>query len=90
MAEIQVTKEVLETTAGTLEEQAELLRSVAARIDGVFPEGFLIEKGPPVNDSLPAIIEFTQIVHARVQIAHAERMFGKSAKTKRKEKASDE
>ena len=86
VAEIQVTKEVLETTAGTLKEQAEILQGAAEQIEDVFPEGFTIEKGPPVNDSLPALIEFTQIVHARVKVAHAERMFGPSAKSKRANK----
>ncbi|MFA5056552.1 MAG: hypothetical protein WC485_00430 [Opitutaceae bacterium] len=89
MADVHVTKGLLNHTASVLTESLKAIQEAESEIQALFEDGsFWLKKGPPVDDALPTLIDFAALVQARVKVAQTERLFGRSEKSKRNERRS--
>jgi len=85
MAQVLVTKEVLDSLAKELADTAKTLADCAAEVESLFPEekGFSLDQAPPMNDAMPALAEFTADVQAAIRAAWHSHTFGPSSKARR-------
>ncbi len=85
MAQVLVTKEVLDSLAKELADTAKTLTDCAMEIEVLFPEekGFSLDQAPPMNDAMPALAEFVADVQAEIKAAGHAQKFGPSSKARR-------
>ena len=90
MAKIDITSDLLRKTADEMEGWLRDLRETADCMEQWQPNGFVLLKAPSVSNHITALIDFTSQVRVEAESARVEKRWGKRAKSKRREKSSDQ
>jgi len=84
MADMMVTKGLVDNTAAQIDFLLTRLRKASERFDEMLPDGFRFGKCPDLAGVIRGLTDFTAKVDAEVGAAEIDARFGPSRKTKRR------